>query len=90
MMNDMTVMMNEYDVIGINQCLRLPKAELNTKNSTKRRRRLVEFLMFNSVYWKKSAPSNGVNRVSGKTSTLNHEVASYIIFSNYRVIKSTE
>ena len=34
MMNDMTMMMNEYDVIGINQCLRLPKAELNTKNST--------------------------------------------------------
>ena len=27
------------------------------------RRRLVEFLVFNSVYWKKSAPSNGVNRV---------------------------
>ena len=27
------------------------------------RRRLVEFLVFNSVYWKKSVPSNGVNRV---------------------------
>ena len=27
------------------------------------RRRLVEFLVFNSVYWKKSSPSNGVNRV---------------------------
>ena len=27
MMNDMTVTMNEYDVIGINQCLCLPKAE---------------------------------------------------------------
>ena len=26
-------------------------------------RRLVEFLVFNSVYWKKSATSNGVNRV---------------------------
>ena len=26
---------NEYDVIGINQCLCLPKAELNTKNSTR-------------------------------------------------------
>ena len=37
-MNDMTIMMmNEYDMIGHNQCLCLPKAELNTKNSTKRR-----------------------------------------------------
>ena len=35
--DDMTMMMNEYDMIGINQCLCLPKAELNTKNSTKRR-----------------------------------------------------
>ena len=34
MMNDMTMMMDEYDVIGINQCLCLPKAELNTKNSS--------------------------------------------------------
>ena len=33
MMNDMTMMMNEYDVLGINLCLCLPKAELNTKNS---------------------------------------------------------
>ena len=24
---------------------------------------MVEFLVFNSVYWKKSVPSNGVNRV---------------------------
>ena len=38
----MTMLMNEYDVIGINQCLCLPKAELNTKNSTK-------FLVFNSI-----------------------------------------
>ena len=37
--DDMTMMMNEYDMIGINQCLCLPKAELNTKNSTKRRRK---------------------------------------------------
>ena len=27
------------------------------------KRRLDEFLVFNSVYWIKSAPSNGVNRV---------------------------
>ena len=38
MMNDMSMMMKEYDVIGINQCLCLPKAELNAKSSTKRRR----------------------------------------------------
>ena len=35
-MNDMPMMINEYDVIGINQCLCLQQAELNTKNSTKR------------------------------------------------------
>ena len=61
-MNDMTMMMNEYNVICINQCLCLPKAELNTKNTTKRPRegvvwlsgpvrgRLVEFLVFNSIH----------------------------------------
>ena len=40
------------DVIGTNQCLCLPKAELNTKNSTKRQQscRLVEFLLFNSAF----------------------------------------
>ena len=47
----MTFLMNEHDVIGINQSLYLPKAELNTKNSTKRQLccRLVEFLVFNSI-----------------------------------------
>ena len=35
----MTMMMNEYDMIGINQCLCLPKAELNAKNTTKRDRK---------------------------------------------------
>ena len=51
MMKDMTMMMNEYDVIGINHCLCLPKAELNTKNSTRRQLccLLVEFLVFNSI-----------------------------------------
>ena len=39
MIDDITMMMNEGDVIGINQCLCLPKAELNTKNSTRRRRK---------------------------------------------------
>ena len=64
-MNDMSMMMNKYDVIGIHQCLCLPKAELNTKTQPNDavRRRLVVFLVFNSVYRKKSAPSNGVNRV---------------------------
>ena len=37
---------NEYDVFGINQCLCLPEAELNTKNSTRWQLccHLVEFL----------------------------------------------
>ena len=34
-MKDMTMMMNEYNLIGINQCLCLPKAEMNTKSSTR-------------------------------------------------------
>ena len=44
--------------------LKLTKAELNTNNSTKRRltgtvrRRFVEFLVFNSIYRLKSAPSD--------------------------------
>ena len=40
------------DVIGSNQCLYLPKAELNTKNSTKRQLccRLVEFLVLNLIH----------------------------------------
>ena len=46
MMNDMTILMNGYDVIGIKQCLCLPKAELSTKNST---RWGLEFLVFNSI-----------------------------------------
>ena len=63
-MNDMSMIMNEYDVIGINQCLCLPKAELNTKNSTKRQLccRLVEFLVFNSICQIISVPSDEANR----------------------------
>ena len=40
------------NVLGINQLLCLPKAELKTKNSTERQLccRLVEFLAFNSIY----------------------------------------
>ena len=40
------------DVIGYNQCWCLPKAELNTKNSTRWQQscRLVEFLVFNSAF----------------------------------------
>ena len=40
------------DVIGSKQCLYLPKAELNTKNSTTWQLagcHLVEFLVFNSI-----------------------------------------
>ena len=54
------------DVIGSNQCLCLPKAELNTKTSTKRQLccRLVEFLVFNSIYLKKSGSACVRNRVN--------------------------
>ena len=38
MIDDITMMMNEGDFIGINQCLCLPKAELKTKNLNRRRR----------------------------------------------------
>ena len=43
--------LDNEDVIGSNQFLCLPKAELNTKNSTKQQLccRLVEFLLFNSA-----------------------------------------
>ena len=53
------------DAIGYNQCLCLPKAELNTKNSTKRQLccRLVEFLVFNSIGQLISLPSDEVYRV---------------------------
>ena len=36
------------------------------------RRRLVDLLVFNSVYWKKSVPSNGVNRVHGLPRQMRH------------------
>ena len=53
------------EVIGSSQCLCLPKAELNTKNSTKRQLccRLVEFLVFNSIGQLISLPSDEVYRV---------------------------
>ena len=46
------IFLDNDDVIGSNQCLCLPKAELNSKNSTKRQLcyRLVEFLVFNSIH----------------------------------------
>ena len=55
-------------VISSNHCLFLPKVELKTKNSTKRQLccRLVEFLVFNSIHYKISVPSNGRNRVNYK------------------------
>ena len=50
---------------SINQCLCLPKTELNTKNSTKRQLccRLVEFLVFNSICQIISFPFDEANRV---------------------------
>ena len=42
--------------LRLNQCLCLPKAELNTKN-------LVEFLVFNSICQIISVPSDEANRV---------------------------
>ena len=60
------MMLDDGPVIGSNQCLCVPKAELKTKNSTKRQLccRLVEFLVFNSIYLKISVPSNWRNRVN--------------------------
>ena len=53
------------NAIGTIQCLCLPKAELNTKNSSKRQLccRLVEFLVFNSIHLKKSDTFNIEDRV---------------------------
>ena len=58
-------LLDKDDVIDTNQCLCSPKAELNTKNSTKRQLccRLVEFLVFNSIGQLISLPSNEVYRV---------------------------
>ena len=51
MLLEMT-MLDDGNAIGSNQCLCLPKAELKTKNSTKRQLccRLVEILVFNSIH----------------------------------------
>ena len=48
--------------------LDLPKAELNTKNSTKRRGKasFLEFLVFNSIFLKKSDSACAENRVIEK------------------------
>ena len=51
--------------------LPLPKAELDTRNSTKRPSlcgRLVEFLVFNWIFLKKSASPNAENRLTGESS----------------------
>ena len=59
-------MFNDGYAISINQCMCLPKAELKTKNSTKRQLccLLVEFLAFNSIHQKISVPSSGINRLT--------------------------
>ena len=58
------MMLDDCNAIGTNQCLSLPKAELKTKNSTKRQLccRLVKFLVFNSICLKISVTSKGRNR----------------------------
>ena len=50
------MMFDDGYAIAINKWLCLPKAELKTKNSTKRQLccRFVEFLVFNSIHWKES------------------------------------
>ena len=52
------------NVLGIKYLLCLPKAELNTKNSTKRQLScyLVEFLVFNSICWLKRDLPKMLNR----------------------------
>ena len=55
-LNELIVLMelsdDNDDVIDYYKCRCLPKAELNTKNSTKRQLccRLVEFFVFNSIH----------------------------------------
>ena len=58
------MVLKDSDEIVINKCLCLPNAELNTKNSTKRRLSccLVQFLVFNSIHQKKSDSSKTLNR----------------------------
>ena len=42
---------------------------------------MVDFLVFNSVYWKNSAPSNGVNRVTRKNSSQKQEkMVEFLVF----------
>ena len=50
MMNDMTIMMNEYYVIVINQCRCLPKAELNTKTNPIDHVAVWVVLLFNPLF----------------------------------------
>ena len=60
----MTVL-EDIDESGlINACVcQRPSWTRKTQPNGAVRRRLVEFLVFNSVYWKKSVPSNGRDRV---------------------------
>ena len=48
--------LDDGEAIGNNQCLYLPKAELNTKNSTKRQLcfRLLKLVVFKSIKLEKS------------------------------------
>ena len=57
---------DDGEAIGTNQCMCLPKAELYTKNSTKRQFcfRLVKFVLFNSIQLEKRVSTNAEKRVT--------------------------
>ena len=75
MMNDMTVMINKYDVILISACVcRRPSWTPETQPNGAVRRRLVEFLVFNSIYLKKSVSPNAEKVVHHELKTVKHRV----------------
>ena len=59
---------------GTNQCLCLPKADLNAKNSAKLPLcfRLLKFVVFNSIQLEKIVTANAVNRVTLIPTFLTH------------------
>ena len=67
---------NDDEVLDINQCLCLPKAELNTKNEPKRPPlcgRLGSFLVFNSVHQKKKRGVPGTCRAASYVKSKNSQ-----------------
>ena len=57
--------LDDGEAIGNNQCLCLPKTELNTKNSKKHKfsHRIVVFFVFNPGQQFMGVPSEGINSV---------------------------